>query len=294
MSIIDANGLFGGNRWRGCSNPAQLHWPRLFLASDGFGRLELNYHQIIARAYATFNPIPSEMELQGYLQEYARNSLLFVYGSNGQVWGQWDTPDKFLPDYKTAIDKRSPIPPEPQFTEWKKLYRSRNIGFTKCFENVSQTFPSGRVLVGYGIGKELVETHCSSDDERGVESLALIPQEPKPVDEVRLWFDAEFWPAYPRKVGKPQALKAARRHGKTAANRQTIMECLLRRIPDLQAQFRTDGDYRPYPERWLNLTPWMDPEETARPAGNAGSSNGSGSAIERALLMMDFKGDATK
>jgi hypothetical protein len=54
MSIIDADGLFSGDRLRRCSTAAQLHWPRLFLASDGFGRLELNYHKVVARAYATF------------------------------------------------------------------------------------------------------------------------------------------------------------------------------------------------------------------------------------------------
>ena len=56
MSIIDPSGLFGGDRLRRCSNVAQLHWPRLFLASDGFARLEMNYARIIGRAYPTFNP----------------------------------------------------------------------------------------------------------------------------------------------------------------------------------------------------------------------------------------------
>src|SRR5262249_4709840 len=124
MAIIDASGLFSGNRLRRCSIAAQLHWPRLFLASDGFGRLELNYHKVISRAYPTFTPTPSEEELQGYLQEYMRNYLLFVYEWDGQLWGQWDTPKEFLPKYKTAIDRRSPIPPEPEFSKWKKHYRT--------------------------------------------------------------------------------------------------------------------------------------------------------------------------
>ena len=41
MAIIDREGLFGGDRLRRCSNAAQLHWPRLFLAADGFARLEI-------------------------------------------------------------------------------------------------------------------------------------------------------------------------------------------------------------------------------------------------------------
>src|SRR5947207_15019864 len=118
MAIIDPEGLFGGDRLRLCSNAAQLHWPRLFLASDGFARLEINYAKIIGRAYPTFSPIPSEADLQACLQEYAKNFLIFPYQVDGQPWGQWDTRKELLPRYKTAADRRSPLPPEPAFTEW--------------------------------------------------------------------------------------------------------------------------------------------------------------------------------
>jgi len=50
-------------------------WARLFLASDGFARLEINYARIIGKAYATFNPVPSETELQSFLQEYTKKQL---------------------------------------------------------------------------------------------------------------------------------------------------------------------------------------------------------------------------
>src|SRR5205809_6033901 len=101
MAIIDPDGLFGGDRLRRCSNAAQLHWPRLYLASDGFARLEVNYARIIGRCYATFNPIPSETEIQAWICEYVQNYLLFLYQANGQLWGQWDTPRERLPRYKT-------------------------------------------------------------------------------------------------------------------------------------------------------------------------------------------------
>src|SRR5215472_7940698 len=109
MAIIDPEGLFNGDRLRRCSNSAQLHWPRLFLASDGFGRLEINYARIAGRAYSTFNPIPAEADLQGWIQEYVKNYLLFLYEVDGRVWGQWDTRPELLPRYKTASDRRSPV-----------------------------------------------------------------------------------------------------------------------------------------------------------------------------------------
>jgi hypothetical protein len=111
------------------------------------------------------------------------------------------------------------------------------------------------------------KTLCSSADERsaGIALELTPPKAEKPSDDIKLWFDLEFWPIYPRKVAKPQALKAARRHGKTATDRAAILECLNRRLPSLEAQFRTDGDFRPHPSSWLNQEPWLEPEETATP-----------------------------
>jgi uncharacterized protein YdaU (DUF1376 family) len=116
---------------------------------------------------------------------------------------------------------------------------------------------------------ETTKTLCASDDARGDGALELTPPKPEHTDEIREWFLAEFWPTYPRKRSKPQALKAARKHAKTAQVREIIMQCLRRRLPVLQEQFRPEGDFRPYPERWLNQTPWVEPEEAERPTDNA-------------------------
>jgi len=102
------------------------------------------------------------------------------------------------------------------------------------------------------------KTHCSSADE----PLALASPSRKQADEVKVWFDSEFWPAYPRKKAKPQALSAARKHGKTATDRAAIIECLRRQLPVLQDQLREDGDFRPYPASWLNQTPWLDEDRS--------------------------------
>ncbi|SPF45534.1 hypothetical protein SBA4_3390023 [Candidatus Sulfopaludibacter sp. SbA4] len=134
-----------------------------------------------------------------------------------------------------------------------------------------------------------INTLCSSGDERGAGNLELIPPKPKPADGVRIWFDAEFWPAYPRKTAKPQALKAARRHGKTAADRAAIVECLKRRLPALQEQFRADGDYRPYPASWLNQTPWLDGTEVGRPAAVPRIGGKGSDVIDEAMRLYDAR-----
>ena len=126
--------------------------------------------------------------------------------------------------------------------------------------------PTVTVSDSVSVSDSSINTLCSSDDERGA-SLDLTPPTFERTVDVKIWFDTEFWPTYPRKRAKPQALKAARRHGKTAPVRAAIMQCLRQRLPSLQEQFRPEGDFRPYPERWLNMTPWLDPEESEQVAG---------------------------
>lgn len=131
-------------------------------------------------------------------------------------------------------------------------------------------------------------TFCSSGDERGGD-LKLIPPKSDRTDEVKAWHDSEFWPIYPRKTAKPQSLKAARRYGKTVADRAAIMECLRRRLPALQEQFKADGDYRPYPASWLNQTPWLDPVEAERPAVAPRIDGKGSSVIDEAMRLYDAR-----
>jgi hypothetical protein len=277
VSVIDPEGLFNGDRLRRCSNAAQLHWPRLFLASDGFARLEINYARIVGRAYGTFSPIPSETELQSWIQEYVRHYLLFIYQVDGQVWGQWDTRAELLPRYKTSSDRRSPAPPEQAFIEWKRRYRGEIKSFPKCFGNISEAFQPG---VGVGGGKNicaspsgnaevsahvLIEPGCSE----AIESDFLFPpQKVKPnrhrgrdltVEQDR-WFDG-WWPTYWRRVAKKAARQAFREHVTTESRFQQVMAATTAQTPEMLARSMKN---RPYPATWLNGERWED--ETADPA----------------------------
>jgi hypothetical protein len=68
MAIINADGLFGGDRLAMCSDKARLYWPYFFLASNGYGRLELNYPKIMNRAFHRFKKPPTEDEAFEYLK----------------------------------------------------------------------------------------------------------------------------------------------------------------------------------------------------------------------------------
>jgi hypothetical protein len=126
------------------------------LVANGYGRIEIDPLRIIARAYATFNPRPTEEDVQAWIREYTDANLLFLYEYDGQTWGQWDTPERLLAKYKLAADKRSPAPPEPAFTNWKSNYRATSTALPRSYETLSkdspklcENSPSG---VGEGIG----------------------------------------------------------------------------------------------------------------------------------------------
>ena len=147
MAIIMADGLFNGKRLRACSDKARLLWPYLFLASNGFGRLEIDYEYIIRNFFVDFRNPPKSSEFFGILKEYHENGLLFLYECNG-VWGQWDCKSGSLPRYQTSKDRKSPAPDENAFNEWKKASSLK----TKTLPIISEIFGKFPLGIGIGIG----------------------------------------------------------------------------------------------------------------------------------------------
>ena len=290
MSIIDADGLFNGKRLRRCSNLARLYWPYLFLGSNGFGRFEVNYTRIVGRCFATFRPLPTEAELEGYIREYCGNNLLFVWNHESQLWAQWDAKPGSLPRYKTAADRRTPSPPEPAWREWLRTYRRGNeevpknstspgnlaasilprvmqgpatdnpvnSGTAACIEAGTDTLPG--VGVGPGVGTTLLT--LSSERERLLDmpdtNPDVRPQGPKA--EIDRWFDQEFWPVVWKRVGKEAARRAAHQITKTPEIRSRIIAAVHKQTPIFLQ--RVD-QFRPYPATWLNGGRYDDEEGLA-------------------------------
>jgi hypothetical protein len=162
--LIYPHGILNGERLAECSDEARLHFPRLVAISNGFARMELNARAIIDTGYASFQRKPSREELTGWLQEYAKNHLLFIYTDpQGHPWGQWcGVPERMLPRFKTAADKRSPAPPAEELSNYEAQYANLKqssadfINISEDFGNVPkssealETFPLG---IGIGVGK---------------------------------------------------------------------------------------------------------------------------------------------
>ena len=118
MLLIDPNGLFFGTRLRRCMDYSRLLFPHLYLLSNGYGRLELDYDRILSTAFAGYTTLaPTEERLAEVLIDYSRNALMFLYARDGKLWGQWDSPARCVPRYKTAEDRRSPDPNDPEISE---------------------------------------------------------------------------------------------------------------------------------------------------------------------------------
>jgi hypothetical protein len=165
--IIDPVGLFNGERIAACSDRAQLLFPRLLAAANGYARLELNYATIIANWFRTFAEPPTEDDLWSVFEEYASNFLAVLYEARGAWWAEFNTSEKFLPRYKTKRDEESPAPPHEArekhnagYLQWKKakyLTHQRFRKFSESFSNppkVSHGIGGGGDGEGIGVAGE--------------------------------------------------------------------------------------------------------------------------------------------
>ena len=157
--IIEPEGLFGGERLAACSDLAQLYWPRLYIGSNGYARLELSYPSIISKIFRNFRKVPDQKTLWNVFREYEANYLAVLYEADGTWWCQFATSEKFLPRYKTRRDSESPSPSAETmqafrkgYMKWKSTKSLSGQPFQKIPEDFGK-FPLERRGVGVGVGE---------------------------------------------------------------------------------------------------------------------------------------------
>ena len=277
MPIIDPDGYFGGDRFDDVSDVARVMWPSFFLASNTVARLELNYFKIIAKAFSRWKQKPTEPEFWSLVNEYHEAFLLFVYRSpDGQLWGQWDTSERFLSRHKLAADLRTPAPLARDFVEWKNRYIERKGAKSNApanFANIAQfseSFPRDVRGIGSGIGGGIGEGETKTNAPGGAADVVLFalesPEKKKPAKEIKPdpiadWFHRDFWPIYPRKDDKEAALKAARK-ALPGHKPSEVMTGLRQQLPVFAQR---DRDKIPLPSTWLNKKRWNDELGTGPP-----------------------------
>jgi len=80
----------------------------------------MDFEAISYRLVSFRGTAPTPKEIEAEFGEYADNHLVFVYEHNGRKWAQFDTPNSGSKEWKTTVDLKSPMPPEPQYSEWLK------------------------------------------------------------------------------------------------------------------------------------------------------------------------------
>lgn len=137
---------------------ARLLWPYLFLASNGFGRFEIDHDTIVRKVFVDFRNFLKLEEFHGILREFHENGLLFIYeAEDGRLWGQWDAKSGTLPRYQTAKDRKSPTPDPAAMDLWKKQCLLKAKAFTG-FSEIFGKFPLG---IGVGVGVGIGEKHIA-------------------------------------------------------------------------------------------------------------------------------------
>lgn len=118
MAFLEIDGILNGRRLRKCSPTAHWRYGYYLLLSNGYGRIELDFESISYRLVSFRGTAPTPKEIEAEFLEYAANHLVFVYEHNGRKWAQFDTPNSGSKDWKTSVDLKSPMPPEPEYSEW--------------------------------------------------------------------------------------------------------------------------------------------------------------------------------
>ena len=173
MLLIDPNGLFFGTRLRRCMDYSRLLFPHLYLLSNGYGRLELDYDRILSTAFAGYTTLaPTEERLAEVLIDYSRNALMFLYARDGKLWGQWDSPARCVPRYKTAEDRRSPDPNDPEISEifgnFENFRKSRAPQDLRALSSSSfANFRKFRAVVVVAVAVAVAEISQNQEEERG-------------------------------------------------------------------------------------------------------------------------------
>lgn len=270
MPLIHSDGLFDGDRINSCSPMAQLHYPRIMCAANGYGRINLDYMQLISKVFPKWKAkdIPSKESLMGYIKEYSDNRLLYVYRCHGQIWGQWDAKPGTFGKYQTTEDKRSPAPPEADFLKWLEDNRKSSVKISEPCGNFAEILREGMENLPHGVGVVIGD---------GV-TCEVIGKRVKPSSRCAST-DALFdkaYEQYPRHIGK----RAAKKAWENAVNRvwgeleesegvdlERAKELVYQRVMTYAAvceRAHKEKQFIPHMATWLNQDRFMDdPSEWA-------------------------------
>lgn len=207
----------------------EVFYRRLMSVVDDFGRYYARPALLLAACYPLLLKKVSDSDIEKWLSACENAALVRVYpAEDGKRYLQ-------MLDFKQqvrAINSKFPQPPD------------------TCVADAMQTLftpPASAHLDVFGVG-DVVEV-----DKPAAPSGAEL-------------FEKQFWPAYPKKKAKDDALKAFLKRKPD----QALVDLMLMALAwqSLTEDWTKEGGkFIPYPATWLNDGRWTDEQPKAMPAG---------------------------
>ena len=147
-----------------------------------------------------------------------------------------------------------------QNRERQRRYREKQVQKVQNNADVTSMSRKGNALVSDSTKPDPTEPNNTEPIE-SISSHALLAEENQKGTSVQDRRFAEFWAAYPRKVGKAAALKIWKKIKPTTELYERIMKAVEQQKKT--AQWRGNaGQFIPYPSTWLNGKRWEDENDT--------------------------------
>lgn len=174
--------------------------------------------------------------------------------------------DGEIPDDPRLIQKLCYLDTEPD------LQALVNAGFLEADASVTSSWRQRDANVTPQSRVEKRREEESREEENGSPANADSVSAKTQTQEIDEWFDNEFWPRYPKKVGKQEARKAVHKLRPGTSLRRSITNHLDARVGHDRQWNRDGGKYRPNPATFINQHRFEDEWEEDNGLSDAGNA----------------------
>ena len=230
--VLDGEGFWGSRKLRRCPLWIRKEYAYLYALADCNGSFELDLPVILGKVKPN-RPDLSWRKLDLIFRTFNEEGIAFVWTESGRHFAHW-----------TGSERRGRLPrPSRRSNKYEKKLAPPIP--RRAYKAYLQRF--GETL------------KASASDDLALATATATATATDKAKETPLGFD-RFWNAYPRKVGKPAALRAWRSLLKTDADPQTPHSLMtgLERWKQTEQWQKEGGRFIPHPATFLNQRRWED------------------------------------
>lgn len=232
------------------SRDCRLFFEGLWVEADDEGRL-IDSPKMLAGAIFPHDDDVTREVADGWMDDLVRVGAIVRYEAAG---GRYAAITHFAVHQRPPHPTPSRLPAPPADTPPRPNSDVAPDDSRDFRESSREARENSRLGLGLGLGSGLGLLFTDSQASESGELLATDAPVPEPPG-----FD-EFWTGYPRKVGKPSALKAWKRIPPT---QHLPLTAGLSRWKRYWQASRTAAEHIPHPATWLNDRRWEDEIPTA-------------------------------